>query len=764
MAPDNNDLVSTRERLEFLLDNDRHIQPQPQSTRQAFLAGAALSGLLAGSLFLTQYIDGKLQPSATEGSSASASVDAVAAARTAGVKTPAAFGAAHPDFIRNTTPIPSPSPRPNGVLQSYDAVQPGVIPQPNVLPQPNLMPQPNAASQQNTLPERLMPIAGFSTSRSVITGVADAQTLTASYYWTFTLKNTTSSSQEAQMNIVLPDGAVVSRATLWINGKAEEAAFNSTEAVQNAYDWIVVRHRDPLIITQANDHQISLKASPVMPNKEMKIRIGMTVPMTMNADGTTQMLMPHISDANLDTSCVQNIHITSDSPMFSNDTHMSQAQQKKGFLLRGNLADADLTNLQIKMTRSDNATTRFATRATHSFPPSFILAEVKNDEQGLRRLTLNKVITRPNCPIITDDHAAFRLSYLWAKEEINRLIADNDRSQAVELATIYRVVSPVSGAVVLERQSDYDYNGLDRNRYKSTSYVSRDKQQSAQDAYRATDDGFEAQLREPQSSAAVSEAEKSMAPQAVAKPPAASPSPVPQGENLGYFGGTSAGGFAPGSNLTPMPRSAASGDSAPRARRKADRKSESRAMIQNKVASDWKATSSHPQTPHSDKIAEKKSGLIPPPPADSFGSIDEGRTVSKSVTTLSGTTDAPPLHSGQNMIAPNHANNNLIKLAGPVAVWLQHTNTLSGNTAFATALLLSCLGVTFAGGLGLLAIAFLRFCQHRKGVAQFAAAGTTWMLMAMLWPLFSQVTFVVFSIAYLTQTGWKTLKLPTLWK
>jgi len=263
MAPDNKNSLTTRERLEFMLDNDYpgtsddgKTSPvsengliETSSQRRAFFAGVAFSGLLASSILLTHYIDGRLQPSATEGSSASTRrVDAVAATGTAGATVPAVLAASTipPALTRtpppsNPDPLPGTGPAPSGFIS--DSIPPQVPP-----------------SESRPLSK----ISGLGTSRSVITGVADPQTLTASYYWTFTLKNTTRSQQEAQMKISLPDGAVVSRATLWINGKAQEAAFNSTETVEQAYDWIVTLHRDPLLIKQIDSKHINVKASPMM--------------------------------------------------------------------------------------------------------------------------------------------------------------------------------------------------------------------------------------------------------------------------------------------------------------------------------------------------------------------------------------------------------------------------------------------------------------------------------------------------------------------
>ena len=54
------------------------------------------------------------------------------------------------------------------------------------------------------------------------------------------------------------------------------------------------------------------------------------------------------------------------------------------------------------------------------------------------------------------------LAKLWANDEVARLasLGTSDRRHAVSLATSYQIVTPVSGAVVLETQAQYDQAGL----------------------------------------------------------------------------------------------------------------------------------------------------------------------------------------------------------------------------------------------------------------------------------------------------------------
>ncbi len=55
---------------------------------------------------------------------------------------------------------------------------------------------------------------------------------------------------------------------------------------------------------------------------------------------------------------------------------------------------------------------------------------------------------------------SFHLARLWAATEVARLCATRQVQEATELASVHQLVTPVSGAVVLETQSQYDRAGL----------------------------------------------------------------------------------------------------------------------------------------------------------------------------------------------------------------------------------------------------------------------------------------------------------------
>ncbi|MBQ6245508.1 MAG: PEP-CTERM sorting domain-containing protein [Kiritimatiellae bacterium] len=104
--------------------------------------------------------------------------------------------------------------------------------------------------------------------------------------WTMTFANAkTWGEEEARCRIALPPGGVVSRLTLWINGEECEAAFGTKGLVRRAYESVVRRRRDPVLVNICGPDQVQMQCFPVPHEGEMKVRIGITFPLNISLDG-----------------------------------------------------------------------------------------------------------------------------------------------------------------------------------------------------------------------------------------------------------------------------------------------------------------------------------------------------------------------------------------------------------------------------------------------------------------------------------------------
>ncbi len=71
-----------------------------------------------------------------------------------------------------------------------------------------------------------------------------------------------------------------------------------------------------------------------------------------------------------------------------------------------------------------------------------------------------KIANKHSAATSYDFPVASRLSSVWAANEARRCAELGQMDTAVLLGTVYRVVTPATGAVVMEMQSDYEYQNL----------------------------------------------------------------------------------------------------------------------------------------------------------------------------------------------------------------------------------------------------------------------------------------------------------------
>lgn len=141
-------------------------------------------------------------------------------------------------------------------------------------------------------------LPGLSLASSRIDGSLDARGALGYLEWTLVVKNDSPVVREARAQIALPPGAVVSRLTLWVNGEEREAAFAGRGQVTEAYQRVVQKRRDPVLVTTAGTDRISVQMFPVPPEGEMKVRIGMTAPLQLDHLRQGSLQLPYFHERN----------------------------------------------------------------------------------------------------------------------------------------------------------------------------------------------------------------------------------------------------------------------------------------------------------------------------------------------------------------------------------------------------------------------------------------------------------------------------------
>ncbi len=212
----------------------------------------------------------------------------------------------------------------------------------------------------------------IATEQSKITAVVDSQTLTSAIYWIINLKNPSDTIQEALATIQLPPGACVTRATLWVNGKPEEASFNTRAKVQQAYALTAGARRDPLLITTTRPGQFDLKAAPVPAHGYLTLRIGITAPLVAQNPLECSLGLPYLLSSNMESTKTV-CHFENDRPLKLNFSS-------------GQLSNDDLKKFKATL-YLDKPMAKIATRASHSAQKAFITEELNASKaHAIKRL------------------------------------------------------------------------------------------------------------------------------------------------------------------------------------------------------------------------------------------------------------------------------------------------------------------------------------------------------------------------------------------
>jgi hypothetical protein len=143
-------------------------------------------------------------------------------------------------------------------------------------------------------------IKGLDIASSRLDGSISAEDGVAYLEWTVEFRNTSLVDREGRLQLALPPGGVVSRATLWVNGEEREAAYGGRGEVRAAYQRVAVQQRrDPLLVTTKGADRVLVQAFPVpRGGGTIKFKIGMTAPLDMSDPAKARLTLPAIVDRN----------------------------------------------------------------------------------------------------------------------------------------------------------------------------------------------------------------------------------------------------------------------------------------------------------------------------------------------------------------------------------------------------------------------------------------------------------------------------------
>jgi hypothetical protein len=203
-------------------------------------------------------------------------------------------------------------------------------------------------------------IKGLTIASSRLDGSVSADDGVAYLEWTFEFHNTSLVDREARLQLALPPGGVVSRATLWVNGDEREAAYGGRAEVRAAYQRVAVQQRrDPLLVTTKGADRVLVQAFPVARSGgTIKIKLGITAPLDISEAAKSKLALPAIVDRNFSfpSDLSHSVWIEADHGLSSSATALTASELgNQRFRLQGALSDNDLAQPRLTISAARNA-------------------------------------------------------------------------------------------------------------------------------------------------------------------------------------------------------------------------------------------------------------------------------------------------------------------------------------------------------------------------------------------------------------------------
>ena len=187
----------------------------------------------------------------------------------------------------------------------------------------------------------------LSLSYSQLEGTIDADGGVAYIRWKLVFQNYSDFDREARAEIQLPPGGIVSRVGLLRNGEERSAVFGSR--VQTRQDYTVSDdQRSPVLVTTAGRDRVLVQAFPVPSyGGEMKVQLGITVPLLLESRNQVRLLLPHFEGRNfgIPDKVTHSIWFEAKRAMGTEYSGLYYGQlPSNNFMLGGQLTDTDLSN------------------------------------------------------------------------------------------------------------------------------------------------------------------------------------------------------------------------------------------------------------------------------------------------------------------------------------------------------------------------------------------------------------------------------------
>ncbi|MBX9571459.1 MAG: hypothetical protein K2X77_21385 [Candidatus Obscuribacterales bacterium] len=143
-------------------------------------------------------------------------------------------------------------------------------------------------------------VRGLKAHQSAMRFKMQPDALLANIDWSFHFGNSSKYDREARGKIMLPAGAVVTKATLTVAGVEHDATIMVREAARAVYQEAVKQHKeDPLLVSTCGPDQILVQCFPVHPDGDLKVDLHIVAPMVLGeSDDRALVSLPTFVERN----------------------------------------------------------------------------------------------------------------------------------------------------------------------------------------------------------------------------------------------------------------------------------------------------------------------------------------------------------------------------------------------------------------------------------------------------------------------------------
>lgn len=186
---------------------------------------------------------------------------------------------------------------------------------------------------------------GLSVSESSLDGTLDAANGVGILDWSFTFENVSTVPREARAKVLLPPNAVITKATIVLDGVEKETVIQERGIARNTYIATLYNHRkDPLLVSMAGQDSVLVQCYPVRKGSTTKIKLHIVSPLVVSGKGEESLPLPTFEERNFAISKPHRLSLTGDSKMtvtgisgteeIAGDKHLLTASLENSLLSR----------------------------------------------------------------------------------------------------------------------------------------------------------------------------------------------------------------------------------------------------------------------------------------------------------------------------------------------------------------------------------------------------------------------------------------------